>query len=62
MSTIHAPWANSTTATITRTTAVVSAPIALSTAERRHPGSLVRSHRRTIPVWLRVNDVNTPTT
>ncbi len=62
MSTIHAPWENLTTATTTRTTAVVSAPIALSTTDRCQPGSRVRSHLRTIPVWLRVNDVKTPTT
>ena len=62
MSTIHAPWENLTVATTTSTTAVVTAPIALRTTDRCHPGSLVRSHRRTIPVWLRVNEVNTPTT
>ena len=62
MRTIHAPWENLTTATMTSTNPVVTAPTALRTTDRRHPGSRVRGHFRTIPVWLRVNDRKTPTT
>ena len=62
MMTIHAPWVNLTEATMMRTTPVVVAPIALSITERRHPGSLVLRQWRTIPAWLKVKAVNTPTT
>ncbi len=60
--TIHAPWVNFTDAMTTSTTAVVVAPMPLTMAERSQPRSRSRSHRRTMPVWLRVKLRNTPTT
>ena len=60
--TIQAPRENFVSVTITRTTPVVSAPTPLMNAYRCQFGPLIRIHRRTMPVWDRVNAVNTPTT
>jgi hypothetical protein len=60
--TIQAPWMNFVIVTITSTTPVAVAPIALMVMLRRHPVSLSRRQRRTIPAWDRVKAVNTPTT
>ncbi len=60
--TAHAPLANLAADTTTSTNPVVVAPIALMAIERRHLPVRSRHQRRTIEVWLRVNDTNTPTT
>ncbi len=57
----HAPLVNLVTATITRTMPVAVAPRTLMVMPLRHPGSFRLRWRFTIPVWLRVNEVNTPT-
>jgi hypothetical protein len=66
---IHAPDRNLVTTTTTSTVAVQRKPIALITRERiirrrTAASASVRSSRvqcRTIPIWLRVNETNTPT-
>lgn len=64
----QAPWMNFVAVITMRTTNVVTAPIALITIERRHPGWALgplcfsRSQCRTIPVCESVNEVKTPTT
>ena len=66
---IHAPSRNFVTSTTTSTSPVTESPTALMTRLRtiraRADGSVsVRSSRvqcRTMPVWLRVNETNTPT-
>src|SRR6202012_2919032 len=66
---IHAPATNFVTRTTNNTAPVESNPIVLTTRERiilrRARGSVsVRSKRvqcRTMPIWLSVNDMNTPT-
>ena len=68
ITTIHAPWANLVTSTITSTRAVVAAPSALIARARRiRPRScglnlraISESQCRTIPAWLRVNETKTP--
>jgi hypothetical protein len=46
---------------IRKTVKVVMPPIELMIALRIHPGSLRRSHLRTIPICEIVNDIKTPT-
>ena len=64
----QAPRTNLVSVTTTRTTAVVVAPITLTTIERRQPFAASTPLRasarqcRTIPDCDNVNDVNTPTT
>ena len=66
---IHAPARNLVTSTTTSTVPVHRKPMVLTTRERiilrRSCGSVsVRRYRvqcRTMPIWLRVNDTNTPT-
>jgi hypothetical protein len=66
---IHAPTTNFVTTTMTSTVPVQVNPMALMTRERiirrRTSGSVsVRSSRvqcRTMPIWLSVNETNTPT-
>jgi hypothetical protein len=60
--TIHAPWVNFVTVTITSTTPVAVAPIAFNVMLRRHPGSRSLHQRRTMPDWESVKAVKTPTT
>jgi hypothetical protein len=67
MVTIHAPCVNFVMSTITRTTPVNTAPVALSTCERRidarRPAAAVCSsvrQCRTMPHWLSVNETKTP--
>jgi hypothetical protein len=64
----HAPSANFEAITTMSTTAVVMAPTRLIAIERRQPRTAASPLRPstiqclTIPLWDRVNDVNTPTT
>ncbi len=66
---IHAPATNLVTRTTNNTAPVDSNPTVLTTRERiilrRTRGSVsVRSNRvqcRTMPIWLSVNEMNTPT-
>ena len=66
---IHAPARNLVISTTNKTAPVESKPTVLTTRERiillRARGSVsVRNNRvqcRTIPIWLRVNEMNTPT-
>ena len=62
-STIQAPSANLATPTITATTPVATAPAPFSVARQRQPRTSVRSFHqcRTIPDWLSVNAMKTPT-
>ena len=70
MTTIQAPWVNLVIRTMTSTSAVVTAPSALTASARLHPpgrpglpcsadGSRL-SQCRTMPAWLRVKETNTP--
>ena len=58
---IHAPIRNFETMTTTSTTNVAIAPTALTARPTRHRGSRSCQCRTTIPLWDRVNPVNTPT-
>ena len=58
---IQAPMANLETTTTVSTTPVAKAPTALMTAPSCQPRSRRRQWWTTIPVWERVNPVNTPT-
>ena len=60
--TIQAPCVNFVTVTITSTTPVALAPIALMIMLRCHPGPRSRRQRLTIPLCESVNAVKTPTT
>ena len=60
--TIQAPWVNLAMITTTSTTPVAAAPTALNTTERRQPFSRERRQWSTMLLWLRVKEVNTPTT
>ena len=46
----------------TSTTPVTNAPTPFSVARQCQPSPRTRNHRRTIPVWDRVNAVKTPIT
>ena len=61
IATIQAPCSNFSTSTITRTTSVISAPLALTISRHRQPESRPRNQWTTMPLWLRVKQTNTPT-
>jgi len=60
---IQAPSANLATPTMTATTPVARAPRPLRAALQRQPGTSLRSRLQwtTIPDWLRVKAMKTPT-
>ena len=59
--TSQAPSVNLTEVTTTATAPVSTAPKALMARRRRQPGDRSRSQCRTMPVWLMVKSMNTPT-
>ena len=56
-----APSLNRVTPLISRTSAVMTVPVALITSPSRHPFSRSRNQRDTMPACDIVNAVNTPT-
>ncbi len=64
--TIQAPWVNFVIVTMTRTLKVIEAPMRLMIRLRMmppRPSAPLRIRRiqcRTMPVWPRVNETNTP--
>ena len=61
ITTRYAPSTNLTLTTTTRTTAVRTAPNALTAARQTQPDSRTRRQWMTIPIWLSVKHTNTPT-
>ncbi len=60
-STSQAPSVNLTVVTTIATAPVSVAPNALIASRRRQPGDFSRSQWRTMPDWLMVKSMNTPT-
>ena len=61
ITTRYAPSTNFTLTTTTRTTAVRTAPNALTAARQTQPDSRTLRQWMTIPIWLSVKQTNTPT-